>query len=104
MTYKIRLNPGSDIYKAHFPEKPITPGVCIVQVIVEILSDYMKQNLLLSYVKNVKFLQLVSPETVSIINIGFKKIVYSEEDTISFQAVVFDDNTVFTKAYLQCKI
>ena len=36
---KIRLNPDHEIYRAHFPGNPITPGVCIVQIISEVLGE-----------------------------------------------------------------
>lgn len=103
-TYEIKLNSDSEIYKAHFPSKPITPGVCIVQIIVEILSIYMNRKCSLSYVKNIKFLQLIDPALVPNVNIGLRKIECTDDTTISFHAVVFDNNTIFTKASLQCKI
>ena len=31
----LRLNPDHPIYHAHFPGNPITPGVCIVQIVGE---------------------------------------------------------------------
>ena len=37
--YTLRLNPDHVIYKAHFPGEPITPGVCILQIGQELLSD-----------------------------------------------------------------
>ena len=38
--YTIRLNPEHFIYKAHFPGEPITPGVCIMQIAIELRSRY----------------------------------------------------------------
>ena len=36
--YNIVLDAEHFIYKAHFPGEPITPGVCIMQIAVELLS------------------------------------------------------------------
>ena len=44
MTADIRLLPDNVIYKAHFPEKPITPGVCIVQMAVELFARCVAKN------------------------------------------------------------
>ena len=32
----IRLNPEHEIFRAHFPGQPITPGVCQIQMVTEI--------------------------------------------------------------------
>ena len=34
--FKVILNPDHLIYKAHFPGQPVTPGVCILQIIQEL--------------------------------------------------------------------
>ena len=33
--FTIRLNGEHEIFKAHFPGEPITPGVCQLQMVVE---------------------------------------------------------------------
>ena len=38
---RIKLHPEHVIYDAHFPGQPITPGVCLVQMIGEILQENM---------------------------------------------------------------
>ena len=38
-TYTIVVNENHFIYKAHFPNNPITPGVCMVQMIEEIMKE-----------------------------------------------------------------
>jgi len=60
-TYKIKLIKESDIYKGHFPEMPITPGVCQVQIVTEVLSDYLNKPCKLYKAKDIKFLNLINP-------------------------------------------
>lgn len=55
------LLPESEIYKAHFPCKPITPGVCLVQMAVEIASVIEKKALAMVEAKDIKFLSVISP-------------------------------------------
>ncbi len=57
----IKLNPVHDIYKGHFPEMPVTPGVCQVQIVTEVLSACCKKKCVLSKAKDIKFLQLINP-------------------------------------------
>ena len=53
--FNIILNPDHLIYKAHFPGQPVTPGVCILQMIQEILSEQEGMPLFIRKIKNVKF-------------------------------------------------
>ena len=39
--FRIRLNPAHEIYRAHFPGQPITPGVCQIQLVTELLSQLL---------------------------------------------------------------
>ncbi len=59
--FTIRLNPEHIIYKAHFPNHPITPGVCIIRIIRELLELKLGVKLVLKEVKNLKFVIPVSP-------------------------------------------
>ena len=59
--YIIGLNPEHFIYKAHFPDNPITPGVCIVQITKELTEEILQFPLFLSMVKNIKFTQVINP-------------------------------------------
>lgn len=62
VTYQLNLNAEHIIYQAHFPGEPITPGVCLLQMGVELLSDAADSALEIDTVKNVKFLSVLHPE------------------------------------------
>jgi 3-hydroxyacyl-[acyl-carrier-protein] dehydratase len=57
----VKFNEDHFIYKAHFPQNPITPGVCILQIGKELLSDQYKMPLMMVMAKNVKYLRVISP-------------------------------------------
>lgn len=59
--FHIRMNPDHFIYRAHFPGNPITPGVCIVQVVTELLETLLEERLSLCEVKSLKFVDILSP-------------------------------------------
>lgn len=73
---RIRLHPESAIFKAHFPGHPITPGVCQVGIIEE-LATMMYGSLTLREVRNLKFVDVMKPESVGEVVITFDKM---EED------------------------
>ncbi|MBR1394476.1 MAG: beta-hydroxyacyl-ACP dehydratase [Prevotella sp.] len=71
---KIRLNADHAIYRAHFPGNPITPGVCIVQMIGELLADRCGRRLSLSQIVNLKFVAPISPVEVPDVEINFQSV------------------------------
>ncbi len=70
----IHINPENEIFKGHFPEKPVVPGVCMIQIVKELLEDTMSKSLLFQKGNQIKFLQLLVPtreENVEV-NISWK--------------------------------
>ena len=61
-SYLIRLNADHGIFRAHFPGDPVTPGVCILQMGLELLSDAVGEKVELSRAKTVKFLHILRPD------------------------------------------
>lgn len=60
---QIKLNPKHEIFKGHFPGKPIMPGVCMIQIIKELTERSLGQDLFLSVASNVKFMAIINPES-----------------------------------------
>lgn len=77
--YELELNPSSIIYQAHFPGEPITPGVCIVQMGQELVEDALQKKLRISFVKNVKFLSILSPQQSVAVTFLLQKVQVSDD-------------------------
>lgn len=58
---KVALNAGHKIYKVHFPDNPITPGVCLVQMATEIYEEISHEQLTLSEISRIKYRSVVKP-------------------------------------------
>lgn len=58
----ITLNKNHAIFKGHFPGNPVTPGVCMMQIIKEITESVLNTSLLMVSTSNVKFMALINPE------------------------------------------
>jgi 3-hydroxyacyl-[acyl-carrier-protein] dehydratase len=63
----VQLNPDHKIFVGHFPNQPITPGVCEVQMIKEILETAMGNYFQLKTAEHIKFLSVIIPDYTSII-------------------------------------
>jgi 3-hydroxyacyl-[acyl-carrier-protein] dehydratase len=57
----IALNPAHDIFKGHFPGNPVVPGVCMIQMVKEVLEDHLDKKLKLVKADNIKFLSFMDP-------------------------------------------
>jgi len=96
MDYTIQLNAEHFIYEAHFPNNPITPGVCIIQIIKELTMEMLHKNLFLKKLHNVKFLNVINP--VENREVVFSISILSEnEDTYKVNAVVYNETAQFAK-------
>ena len=85
--FNIILNPDNLIYKAHFPGQPVTPGVCILQMLQELLSVQEGKQLFIKNIKNAKFISMMSPVTDSRVSVLFSSVT-PEEGGIKAQGVV----------------
>lgn len=88
---KVRLNPDHRIYRAHFPGYPVTPGVCIVEIAVEVASVITGKKLVLNGAKDIKFLVPVIPTET-----GELVFEYAAPGVVK----VYEGETVFAKMKL----
>lgn len=89
------------IYKAHFPELPVTPGVCIIQTAGELLEELIGKKVSLSSIANAKFLAVINPDENSCVTYNFKKIEESEDNAIVKASItVTNNNITFAKLSL----
>ncbi len=99
--FTIELNPECFIYKAHFPELPITPGVCIIQIAMELFSELCGVALDLESVANAKFLAVINPEITKDLTYSFNKITISDDSSrYKVSAVVADEDSIYSKLSL----
>ena len=58
---KIKLNPDHEIFKGHFPGNPVTPGVCMMQIVKDLTENFTASKLFLKSASNVKFMAIINP-------------------------------------------
>ena len=96
-THRVRaiLNPSHQIYEVHFPGNPITPGVCLLQMAIEILNLKFERNLRMVQAKNIKFLKVINP--LENPEVEFLIQFKTENDLIFADIDIVAGNQVFTK-------
>lgn len=91
----ITLNASHPIFKGHFEQMPVVPGVCQTQIIKELLQKETNANLLLTKGDNIKFLGTIVPTQHLKIQL---EIVYKQlENNYSVEAKFYYENITFTK-------
>ncbi|UYW00987.1 3-hydroxyacyl-ACP dehydratase [Flavobacterium agricola] len=63
------LNPAHEIFSGHFPNNPVLPGVCMMQIIKEITEQVVAHKLSLVQSNNIKFMALINPEVTPILRL-----------------------------------
>lgn len=61
-TVQIELNPQHDIYAGHFPQQPVVPGVCMLQIIKECMESICQTTLQYKQIASCKFLSAINPK------------------------------------------
>ncbi len=91
----IELNQTHPIYSGHFPDQPIVPGVCQIQIVKELLEDLMGQKLKMITGDNIKFMGMIIPNLSPIVNIDVNYQINDSE--IVCDSKLFFGETIFTK-------
>ena len=91
----ITLNPAHDIFKGHFPGQPIVPGVCMVQMIKEVLENHIAQKTRLIKADNIKFLSFIDPGVNAQIQLELK--LTPDNEYFKADAQLLNADTIFLK-------
>ena len=97
--FHVELKPEHPIYQAHFPENPITPGVCIIQIVKELSEEVLQRKLFLKQIHNVKFLNVINPLENKEVTFSIS-ISSDDEDVYKTSATVSNNGNQFAKLSL----
>ena len=60
--YTIRFNAAHPIFSGHFPEYPIVPGACVVQIAEELTAQTLGHPIRFIAIRDLKFRQPITPD------------------------------------------
>jgi len=91
-TANITINKDHDIFKGHFPGNPVTPGVCMMQIIKELTEGVVGKKLRMQSSSNIKFMAIINPEKTPdlelILDISETEEGYKVKNTTKFDETV----------------
>ncbi len=95
LSASVRINKDHNIFKGHFPGDPVTPGVCLIQIIKELTQKLTGVILRLKTTKNVKFMSIINPELDPNLEISIEMENTAEDFLV--KSVILNGDTVSVK-------
>lgn len=92
--YDVSLLPDYEVYKGHFPEQPISPGVCNIQMIKECVEHHLQRPLLLGEIRQCRLTELITPQKYPELQVR----LYLEpqtDDGIAFRSTIGLNDSIF---------
>lgn len=91
----VSLNKDHAIFKGHFPGQPILPGVCMIEMVKEILSEIKQKPYKLKGADNIKYLRLVDPNSDPVLNITLQVKEEDQELVVNVNSCLKDGASHF---------
>lgn len=91
----ISINKAHPVFKGHFPNNPVTPGVCMMQIIKELAEKWAECSLVLKKARNVKFMAIINPDNHP--NIQVELDVEEEDGLLSVKSTTSFEDTMALK-------
>lgn len=76
------LNPTNEIFSGHYPEQPVLPGACALQMIQEVMEIAFDQCVQLIKANSMKFLSMINPENDPVLQL---KVSYQEVEKLQIK-------------------
>ncbi|HOI26997.1 MAG TPA: beta-hydroxyacyl-ACP dehydratase [Paludibacteraceae bacterium] len=91
--FVVCLKPEHTIFKGHFPEMPVVPGVCTIQMVKECLQSVSNEEYQILNIINCKFPGMIVPTMVKNLDIDIN--VALSEEGITMKSTVKSDEHKF---------
>ena len=90
----IEIDFSHPVFKGHFPEKPVLPGVIMCDIIRHQISDFLDKKMEIETARQIKFLKMITPSENNSYNI--KISIINNQEQYNIKAIISqDDNTYF---------
>ena len=91
----LEIDVDHEIFNGHFPEQPVVPGACMVQLVKDILEKRLDTTLQLKIANNLKFLELINPQVIT--NLQLQLAYTIEDELIKVNGDLVAEDVVYFK-------
>src|SRR6185295_12355612 len=92
----IELNPLHKIFNGHFPGQPVVPGVCMVQMLKEILEHLFGKPFAMKQASQLKFLSILDPNKVRNLDVEIS-VLKEDADDLKISGTFQKGELIFLK-------
>jgi len=90
---ELLINPGHKIFEGHFPGQPVVPGVCMMEMVKEVIEHVTGKKTKLVKAQEMKFLAIIDPSRNNRINAVIKYNA-GEDGSLNVVASCFKDELI----------
>ncbi|MBC8397739.1 MAG: hypothetical protein H8E16_11665 [Flavobacteriales bacterium] len=94
INYLVDINFSHPVFKGHFPEKSVLPGVMMCDIIRYLVSSKLGIKAQLVLAKNIKFSRMIVPSENNTYNV---KISIIEEEKYKVSAIISQNDDIYFK-------
>lgn len=102
--YLISLYPQADVYRGHFPHKPVCPGVCNIQTIRECAEMLAGRPLRFRTINRCRLTAVATPQVCPLLDVQVSLTPNGDKSAYTLIARLYSDDTTYMemKAELAC--
>lgn len=93
--YLLSLFPQADVYRGHFPQKPVCPGVCNIETIRECAEMLTSQDLGIKTIKQCRLTAVATPQVCPLIDVTVNVARIEGTDSYNVVAKIADHATTY---------
>ena len=95
INYLIDINFSHPVFKGHFPEKSVLPGVMMCDIVRYLVSDKLGVKVQLVLANNIKFLKMVVPSKDNTYNV--KISIVEDQKRYNIRAIISQNDDAYFK-------
>jgi 3-hydroxyacyl-[acyl-carrier-protein] dehydratase len=92
----LRIEKDHPIFTGHFPGQPVVPGVCMVQMVKELIEQNLNSKFMMTEADNIKFLSVIDPAVNDLID-AMISIEKNQDGSVKVNSVFSSPSTIFFK-------
>ena len=101
INYLIDIDFSHPVFKGHFPEKPVFPGVMMCDIVRHLVSDKLGIRVQLMLAKNIKFLRMIVPSEDDTYNV--KISIIEDQEKYNIRAIISQNDDAYFKLNAEYK-
>ena len=101
INYLIDIDFSHPVFKGHFPEKSVLPGVMMCDIVRHLVSDKLGVKVQLVLAKNIKFSRMIVPSEDNTYNV--KISIVEDQEKYNIRAIISQNDDAYFKLNAEYK-